>query len=177
MRYHELRSKTLRCLNLDRTCRGASRPAQLGAQSYFPTNIVYLSNRKSYLLPGVCERPCPTPANLANLNALNYGGVKGATLCDLKPRTPAIAHDDRTCRFYDFALWNKILGDHCFPRPAQVVLVVTSWLKEDPLGWARSGCRRIRTERHSKRALDLRVVAKDEPPARQAYTERTSLGV
>ena len=99
-------------------------PASLQAQSGFSGDIVCLSTRKPFLLPGVCEKTCPARANLANLNALNYGGVNGATFCDLKAQTPAITGDDRMRQFYDLAVWNKILGGHPVPPyPPKLVLV------------------------------------------------------
>lgn len=123
MKYHKLRSRSFAILVTIAAVAGLV-PAHLEAQSGFSGDIVCLSTRKPFLLPGVCESTCPAHANLANLNALNYGGVNGATFCDLKPGTPAIAKDDRIRQFYDLAVWNKILGGHPIPQyPPKLVLV------------------------------------------------------
>lgn len=99
-------------------------PAELAAQAGFTGDIVCLSTRKTFLLPGVCQKTCPAHATLANLNALNYGGVNGATFCDLNAHTPAITGDEKMHQFYDLAVWNKILGGRQIPAaPPNLVLV------------------------------------------------------
>jgi hypothetical protein len=123
MNYHESRSRRFAMLAWIAFFVGPG-PAQLGAQSHFSGDIVCLSNREQYLLPGKCQQNCPSQANLANLNALNYGGVNGKTFCDLKALTPEIAQDVTFRQFYDLAVWNKILGGHPVPRdPPKLVLV------------------------------------------------------
>jgi hypothetical protein len=80
MNYHESRSRRFAMLAWIVFFVGPG-PAQLGTQSDFSGDIVCLSNREQYLLPGKCQKNCPSHANLANLNALNYGGVNGKTFC------------------------------------------------------------------------------------------------